>query len=510
MKGQSKRIFYIVLILFIGSLIPVYGVGMYAHPSVDDYYYGVETAKVWSETGSFAEVIKASLDEMVRTYYDWQGNFSAIFLMRLQPGIFGEDCYFLTSVILISSYVVCSVFFFYTMLRKFAEAGRYTAGIISMGITFVSMQLTLVPSDAFYWFNGSIYYTFFYCMMLLLFGLMAYIPRGKGYLALLPVCTFIAFAIGGSNFGTALFTVIILVLVSGACIYFYIKKKDMSLWTMIANVIITIAALAGLIISITAPGNAVRQLSVGQSTGLVKTFIYTFAYGGYSLADVLSAPCIVFFVMLTPVFYQLAKRTNYSFRYPLFVLVFTFGLYCSTGTPVFYAQGLRIPYRFMNIIYFSAYSFIGFNLLYFCGWISRKYGTSKVVIALEEFFENVKNDGKKLMWALCICLFVFLVTGVGLIEVNESEDGGAGFSNMPLSMSAAYALISGDAAAYDAQLDARAQYLAATEEEHVELPPLSVYPEPIFHTEITEDAAHWKNAHLALFYGKHSIWLMEE
>ncbi len=510
MKGQSKKIFYIVLILFIGLLIPLYAVGMYAHPSVDDYYYGAETAKVWKETGSFMEVMKASMNEMVRTYYDWQGNFSAIFLMRLQPGIFGEDCYFLTSVILISSYVVCSLFFFYTMLRKFMAAGRYTAGIISMGITFVSMQLTLVPSDAFYWFNGSIYYTFFYCMMLLLFGLMAYIPKGKSYFALLPLCTFISFAIGGSNFGTALFTAIILVLISGICIYLYVKKKDMSIWTIIANAIITIACLAGLIISITAPGNTIRQLSVGGSTGLVKTFLFTFAYGGYSLADVLSSPCIVFFVMLIPVFYQLAKRTHYSFKYPLFVLIFTFGLYCSTGTPVFYAQGLRIPYRLMNIIYFSAYSFIGFNLLYFCGWVSRKYGNSKAVIALEELFGNIKKDGKKLMWALCICLFAFLVTCIGLIEVNESESGGASFSNMPLSMSATYALISGDAAEYDAQLNSRAEYLASTTEEHVALVPLSVYPEPIFHTEITTDAAHWKNAHLALFYDKHSVWLVEE
>ena len=165
----------------------------------------------------------------------------------------------------------------------------------------------------------------------------------------------------------------------------------------------------------------------------------------------------------------------------------------------------------MNIIYFSAYSFIGFNLMYFLGWISKKYGDTTIVKNLEEFFGKIKTDSKKLLVSLSVCLFVFLVTCIGLIDVTESEygNGNASFSNMPMSMAAAYSLVSGAARDYDAELDARVEYLLSTDEKHVELKPLSVYPEPIFHTEITEDAAHWKNAHLALFYGKEGIWLAE-
>ena len=88
-KMTTKNIFYIILICFILSVIPLYVIGMFAHPSVDDYYYGTETVQVWNETHSFASVVKCSFDEMINTYNIWQGNFSAIFLMRLQPGIFG-------------------------------------------------------------------------------------------------------------------------------------------------------------------------------------------------------------------------------------------------------------------------------------------------------------------------------------------------------------------------------------------------------------------------------------
>ena len=94
-KITKKNIFYIILICFILSVIPLYVIGMFAHPSVDDYYYGTETVQVWNETHSIASVVKCSFDEMINTYNIWQGNFSAIFLMRLQPGIFGEQYYLL-------------------------------------------------------------------------------------------------------------------------------------------------------------------------------------------------------------------------------------------------------------------------------------------------------------------------------------------------------------------------------------------------------------------------------
>lgn len=160
-KITTKNIFYIILICFILSVIPLYVIGMFAHPSVDDYYYGTETVQVWNETHSIASVVKCSFDEMINTYNIWQGNFSAIFLMRLQPGIFGEQYYFIAPLILLSAYMGFSIFFFYTALKKIFKADSYLAATVGICLTFVSMQLCTTPSDSFYWFNGAIYYTFF-------------------------------------------------------------------------------------------------------------------------------------------------------------------------------------------------------------------------------------------------------------------------------------------------------------------------------------------------------------
>lgn len=563
-KITTKNIFYIILIFFILSVIPLYIIGMYAHPSVDDYYYGTETVQVWNETHSFASVVKCSFDEMINTYNIWQGNFSAIFLMRLQPGIFGEQYYFIAPLILLSAYMGFSIFFFYTALKKIFRADSYLAATVGICLTFVSMQLCATPSDSFYWYNGAIYYTFFYSLMLFLFALLIRMRTAKaaGTIILTAISSLSAFLIGGSNYAAALFMCIILALSSGAAIYFVILRKNKVIrpYHMAAYIIVALAAMAGLFISMAAPGNALRQQSVGGSTGIVKTFIYTFAFGGYSIAKVLNAPCLIFFICMIPVFYRIARRSGFTYRYPLLVAVFTFGLYCSMGTPVFYAQGLRMPYRMMNIIFFAAYVLITFNLIYFLGWINNKYEkysnegdshdenfydknfcdrnfrdknaqkiTDDRITACEKpamikadraciifekvidsFFEKIKASRKNALLALAISLCAFVIACIGCIEVGETEykSGDAGFDKLPLSAAATLSLINGDAKTYDCELTARDKYLRSTgdDEQFVTVPALSKRPAPIYHSDITDDPGDWHNAHVAMYYRKECIW----
>ena len=538
-KITTKNIFYIILICFILSVIPLYVIGMYAHPSVDDYYYGTETVQVWNETHSFASVVKCSFDEMINTYNIWQGNFSAIFLMRLQPGIFDEQYYFIAPLILLSAYIGFSIFFFYTALKKIFKADSYLAATVGICLTFVSMQLCATPSDSFYWFNGAIYYTFFYSLMLFLFALLIRMRTAKaaGTIILTAISSVSAFLIGGSNYAAALFMCIILALSAGAAVYFVILRKNKVIrpYHMAAYIIVAAAAMAGLFISMAAPGNALRQQSVGGSTGIVKTFVYTFAFGGYSIAKVLNAPCLIFFICMIPVFYRIARRSGFTYRYPLLVAVFTFGLYCSMGTPVFYAQGLRMPYRMMNIIFFAAYVLITFNLIYFLGWIGNKFEsktfkqliggstaceepamikTDRACISLEKvidcFFEKIKASRKNALLALAISLCAFVIACIGCIEVGETEykSGDAGFGKLPLSAAATLSLINGDAKTYDCELTARDEYLRSTgdDEQFVTVPALSKRPAPIYHSDITDDPGDWHNAHVAMYYRKECIW----
>lgn len=541
-KNTKRIILAVIIVSFVLSLIPMYVIGLYAHPSVDDYYYGDVTRQVWNNTHSIFAVIKASFEEMKVTYNEWQGNFSAIFLMRLQPGVFGEKYYAISPFILITAYVICSLFFFYTALTRIFHSDKYRAVILAVCTTFVSMQLVETPSDSFYWFNGSIYYTFFYSMMLLLFSLMIIMSTETSYKADIAyegvedydrkksakkkwlsgrigtvlsgiISVVLAFFIGGSNFSTALFTTIITSLCAMYVIFARLmkKNKNYSLLCMVMFCLILASILVGMFISITAPGNEIRKQADGKDVGLVLTFAYTFTYAAYSLARAFSAPVMVFFICITPILYHIAKRMNFSFKYPLLVLIFTFGLYSSQGTPVFYAQGLRMPYRMMNIIYFSTYSFVGFNLLYFLGFISRRFKDAKLIVALENFADEMKNNKKAMVIGLIICVFVFFCTCVGRITVTETESksGKAAFSDMTTSMAAAYSLITKEAKVYDIEMTMRDEYLSTSMLSDDVVAPLTAYPNLIFRVDITTDPGDWHNAHVAKFYHKNTVRLQE-
>ena len=82
---KSKQYVYVITIIFILSLIPLYIIGKYNHPSVDDYYYGVETAKVYRGTGSVSQVNTTFFDEMKKTDNELHGKFSSVFLYHVHP-----------------------------------------------------------------------------------------------------------------------------------------------------------------------------------------------------------------------------------------------------------------------------------------------------------------------------------------------------------------------------------------------------------------------------------------
>ena len=510
MDRQTKRkMTGVAAGIFLLSLIPLYVLGFFAHPSVDDYYYGAETAAVWRESGDPGAVIAKAAELTKESYQSWQGNFAAIFLMRLEPGLFGEDCYVLAPILLLSAFLAGMLLFFYTAMRCLLKAGRPFSLSAAMLITFTALQFTYKPSDAFYWFNGGVYYTFFFSLeMLLLAPLIRAAVAKKSFarVILTAASCLLAFVIGGGNYSTALSLTLLMITA-----LFYVLWQGKRQGKMRPERIIPLgAALLCLVISFAismmAPGNAVRQAATGESSGVVKAVALSFAYGGYSLAEGLKAPVLIMWLLLLPFLNLASRRLKGSFPCPLAVLFYTFGLYASGGTAIFYAQGLRMPPRMSNIIYFSAYLLIFFNLIYFCGWLRRRFPDNP----LERFGDYLLSGKKPVRRVLFIGLAAFAVCCLGLWQISEKEGGGARFEPQPLSVSAAWSLISGEAARYDTEMHERADYLAAQPEgADVIVKALRAYPPALVHSEITEDPLDFKNDHLARFYHLGSVRLEE-
>ena len=112
-----KRIFSkkttIVLILLIGiiSVLPVFLLGKYNHPSVDDFFYSYRVRDAIASGASLGKVIKEAFYTSVQFMDEWQGLYSSAFLLALQPAVWGESYYWLTTVILIGIMAVGVVLF---------------------------------------------------------------------------------------------------------------------------------------------------------------------------------------------------------------------------------------------------------------------------------------------------------------------------------------------------------------------------------------------------------------
>lgn len=163
-KKQLKIVTGVAIAVLIVSIIPMLWISQYLHPFADDYVFGAEVYKIWNETHSFPACVQTAWNVAMTMYHTWQGTYSACFLMALQPGVFGQ--YWLGTFILISSLVTSTYTLLYMVMRKLLHSSRLEYLFVSTLFVLMTIQFTWSYYDAFYWYNGAMYYTLFYSMSL--------------------------------------------------------------------------------------------------------------------------------------------------------------------------------------------------------------------------------------------------------------------------------------------------------------------------------------------------------
>lgn len=97
LRTMEKRTAIVIGSIFILSLVPLLIIAFYNVMCADDYSYGFLAHKAYMESHSVLSCLKAAAQKVHSSYFGWQGTYSAIFLMALQPGIISEKLYFLTT-----------------------------------------------------------------------------------------------------------------------------------------------------------------------------------------------------------------------------------------------------------------------------------------------------------------------------------------------------------------------------------------------------------------------------
>ncbi|MBQ7954657.1 MAG: hypothetical protein IJ282_02805 [Lachnospiraceae bacterium] len=477
---ENKKIEYekiaaiIALVLLICCLVPVMWVGHYNHPVGDDFYYGVDAHLVWEETGNIFETIAEACKGVVLEYNRWQGTYSAMFLFYMAPNVFSEKAYGFVATIMLSLLTGGIFYFLKPLVCKIAGAGKWLWCIISSVLTLLCVQNVPSQAETFFWYNGSVYYTGFFALTLVFWGMVIRYLLSQNHWYL-PGLWVLAIILAGGNYVSLLPAMILLFCLLGALVFFKKKKFILGisgtfLWMMV-----------GFVVSAMAPGNAIRQSDMWQipawkaiAKSLLQGVRYVFAWtdGWWFLAA----------LILIPFMWMSYGRLQYRFKYPFIVIGFTYGIFCSMSCPLFYTMNSTGPARAVAIVYYAYVLSTFFCLYYFLGYIHR--------ILTEKNRDMKKID--MFAWAgLPVLLFVILIA--------------SGNSSRLTTVKAIGLLHSGEAKAYHQEFLERLEILQDETVLDVEFEAYKNRPDMLYVGDFHDDPEHFNNQKVAEFYHKNTV-----
>lgn len=488
-RKYEKICSVILLILMIVSLGILMYVGKYNHPTGDDYYYGAVTGKVYQETGSLAETVKAAADGVAYQYYNWQGTYSAMFLMYLPPNIFGENAYKLVTAVIL---LLCAGGTFYLLKPLLCDILGMNRGgmtICAASLVMLCIQTVQFAGESYFWYNGSMYYTGYFALTLFLLGMVCrYIINSKKIY--LPALALLGVFLAGGNYVSLLPCILIMCTVFAGLLIRHSKKA-------IPVGVVTALMIAGLLVSAAAPGNLMREEQIWEMSAfkavlksIRQGFVYTGAWGGiwWIITAILITPCLL------NAYQRLdSKRLDserlkslYGFRYPVIVTAYLFGIFCSMSCPTFYAMNSTGPARAVAIVY---YGFMFFSLgayAYVLGALYKRFG-SKVRSSLRT-------------WGLkpwCVgAIAVIMLMAVQIFSGSIQECTAA---------EAIRILADGEGIQYEKEYRERLAILEDDTITDVVFEPYTVQPKMLYVGDFTDDIYNENNVQIAQYFGKNSV-----
>ncbi len=259
----------------------------YVHPGMDDYWMSTGVHETWMSTHSLWQCIKCSFKDAVGLYKRLNGTFLSMFLTGLTPLAFNENRYhFVFDIAIINMAIGLAVIAYSLLHRRWKMS---VINCISVCLLFLIFYIDYAPSanEGIYWWPGIANYNLFFGLLLLAQGIfILYWEKHRKIWLILSSIMF--FMIGLGNSITGLVSVCLL---AYELIYeIYTNKSFKTLFY-----IPLICGLAGIIIVISAPGNAIR-LSEGQVT-FFETIIKSFK-NGTIMTPACIKPAIRFYLIM--------------------------------------------------------------------------------------------------------------------------------------------------------------------------------------------------------------------
>ena len=471
-----RVLFWLLLGVLLLSLLPLAVIGRYDVPCADDFSYGTAAHREYLASGSVFRALQAALQQTKDTYFGWQGSFSAVFLMSIQPAVFGLRCYAVTPLLMLFALLGGSFCLCMALLSGTLGLPRALSGCAAALVGLLCVQLAPSPVQGFFWYNGAIYYTFFQGLALAAIALgLELLRKGGGWRTAL-LCL-LALMLGGSNYVTALFCAIVSI---SSLLLLLIWKNRAGKRLLLPS----LCLLAAFFCSMAAPGNAVRQAALSHTPRAAQAIVLSFQNAGVCALRWFRLPLLGALIFLAVLFWPAVRSCRFSFRFPVLVSLYSCCLFSAMFCPPLYAMGDIGDLRLVNILYDAYVLLLVLNLLYWIGWLASRRPPSQAPAG--------RVSGKPLTAAAAL----------GLVCLLLHMQGG-GFT----SVMAWGAMRSGEAQAYHAAAMERFAILEDPAVRDAILPPFPCQPYVLYMDDVREDPQDWRNLVMADYYEKDSVVL---
>ncbi len=492
-KITVKRMAILLTILYIIGLIPILMIAKYNFPGGDDFSIGENPYKAWLATHSVIQVIYQGILTAYHDYMHWSGTYTSIFFMAVHPGVYGEQFYALTTYLMIGMITFPVMYFLNTLLVKALHVNKYVCHCIAMVFLTVMIQCMVNGVEAYFWYTGAVHYIFPFGFTFLMLGslIRAKLDESKKKRMFhVGFATFCAFFVGGGNYISGLFLMLILIVILG----FMIKNKQIA--KNLDLVFPMIFFMVAFVINAMAPGNLVRgSLGTGFSNPL-KAVMVSFYYCLYYVFErwmTWNIPAMM--LLLAPFLWKAVKNIRFSFRYPVIVAGASYCLVSATFAPSLYALGNIEAGRLQDIIFMTFLVLLLVNETYFLGWLARH-----LEVKTEKEEEQGVFSFRMMNYLVPLCAFLVFAIVISVIPDPDFY----------IATSAAESLLNGEAEAYGkTNEDRMALYHDPTKKDIIVQRYVNA-PELLYFGDITEDNNSWENRGVCRFYSKNSAVLAEK
>lgn len=493
---SKKLLAWLCALVLAGSTLPLYVLSLYNHPYYDDYRFSAEVHSVWQESRSLGAVLQTALQSAQKVRLSWQGTYTGTLLSNVQPGVFSESLYFLTTFFLLTAFLLCFGFLLKVLFGDLLGLDRPSLVILISLTLALLVQFMPDPDEAFFWFNGGVGNTFIYSLLAVSLGLLVKLNRakGRGKQAILVAALLLLMALlGGGSYGGGLF---------GLCLYgvltawgFFRKNPKAPV-----TALLTLVFLGCFLYSMTAPGNAVRAGVIGYPSSPGKAVAQALYHGTALAGSYVSLHLLGVTVLVLPLLYAAVKKTPFSFAHPWLWLGAGLCLFCTQLVPPLYS-GVGIGGGRIVDTYWQ--SFVVLWLLY------AFYLTGHAARRLEKAGLGEAPASFPAALRIGALLAAVVLLGIGCLGYKLPDDKTYGLPNLA-GASAALSLASGEARQYDLEMKAREALLSDASQPEATLSPLSVVPH-LFMKDLLANAASADYAVLEQilcdYYGKTAIHL---